>query len=86
MTDTIATLIDLNDAAVNEVRDYCASQGYNAAAFYAEEAARIAAGNLTMDEYRHVRRTGSRHLASRKIRRAVHNVYTTRRALAALNA
>ena len=89
-TETIATtlvtgstceLIDLNDGAVDMVREYCRERGYNAAALVAEEQARIDAGNLNLTAYIKARRVGSRMRLIRSVRRAVWTVIMTRRAL-----
>lgn len=77
-------LADLNDAAVNMVRDYCREQGYNAAALVAEEQARIDAGNLNLTAYIKAKRVGSRMRLVRSVRRAVWTVVMTRRALRGL--
>jgi hypothetical protein len=76
-----ADLIDLNDAAVNMVRDYCRERGYNPAALVTEEQARIDAGPLNLAAYIKTPRVGSRMRLIRSVRRAVWTVIATRRAL-----
>lgn len=76
-----AALVDLNDWAVNTVREYARENGYNAAAIVAEETRRIDSGNLNLAGYLTVRRIGSRVRLSRVTRRAVFAVVATRRAL-----
>jgi hypothetical protein len=76
------TLVGLNDWAVNIVREYARSKGYDAAALFAEERARISDGSLNLDGYLKASRIGSRRLLNRKIRVAVYAVYATRVALA----
>jgi len=88
-TETIATtlagstceLADLNDGAVDMVREYCRERGYNAAALVLEEEARIDAENLNLTAYLKARRVGSRMRLIRSVRRAVWTVIMTRRAL-----
>jgi hypothetical protein len=81
VTGTEGDLVDLNDCAVNMVRDYCREQGYNAVALVREEKARIDAGHLNLAAYMKAKRTGSRMLLQRKVRRAVWTVIETRRVL-----
>ena len=76
------TLVGLNDWAVNVVRDYARSKGYDAAALVAEESARITVGSLNLDGYLKASRVGSSRLLNRKIRVAVYAVFATRVALA----
>jgi hypothetical protein len=83
VTGTEGDLIDLNDCAVNLVREYCRERGYNAAALVREEQARIEAGNLNLTEYLKARRTGSRMRLIRSVRRSVWTVIATRKALRA---
>jgi hypothetical protein len=73
-----ADLADLNDGAVNAIRDYCRANGYNAAALFAEEAKRIDAGNLGLGPYLRVKRTGSRYRLTRAIRRQIWAAKLTR--------
>jgi len=81
VTGSTCELVDLNDCAVNMVRDYCREHGYNAAALVAEEQARITLLNLNLAEYLKARRVGSRMRLIRSVRRAVWTVIATRRAL-----
>jgi hypothetical protein len=81
VTGTEGDLIDLNDCAVNEVREYCREEGYNAAALVREEQARIDAGNLNLTEYLKARRVGSRMRLRRSMRRNVWVIVATRKAL-----
>ena len=74
-------LIDLNDWAVNTVREYAREKGYNAAAIVSEETRRINVGSMNLGAYLKCRRIGSRFLLSRVTRRAVFAVIATRRAL-----
>lgn len=76
------TLVDLNDWAVNTVREYAYGEGYDPAALVAEESRRIAAGRLNLDGYLKTSRVGSYFRLSRKIRVAVYAVFVTRVALA----
>lgn len=77
-------LIDLNDWAVNTVREYARAKGYNAAAIVAEETRRIDSEGCNLRGYLYdVRRIGSRVRLTRTIRRAVFTVIATRRALRA---
>lgn len=69
---------ELNDAAVNTVRDYAAAKGYNANALFAEEKARIEDGNLTAVGYLKVARYGSTFRIDRKTRRALWTALVTR--------
>lgn len=75
---------DLNDAAVNTVRDYCRARGYNAAALLREERARME--DLTFAEYLRVARVGSRFCLTRVARRAVWAAVATFDAAAELKA
>jgi hypothetical protein len=77
-----ATLVDLNDWAVNTVREYACGKGYDAAALFAEERARISDGSLNLDEYLKASRVGSHRLLNRKTRVAVYAAFATRVALA----
>jgi len=81
VTGSTCELADLNDHAVNIVRDYCREHGYNAAALVAEEQVRIDAGNLNLMAYIKAKRVGSRMRLIRSVRRAVWTVIATRRAL-----
>lgn len=76
----LAALVDLNDWAVNTVRDFCDSMGYNPAAVVADEAAYIAENDLGLDAYTRAVRVSHRRL-SRPARRAIWTVVMTRRAL-----
>ena len=76
-----AALVDLNDCAINEVREFCRERGYNASEFFAGEVARITAGRLSLEAYRTCRRTGSPFRASRSVRRSVWIAAKTRRVL-----
>jgi hypothetical protein len=80
---TEGDLIGLNDWAVNTVREYCRGKGYNPGAVVAEERERIHAATcaLGLADYLKARRIGSRHLLSRKIRRAVWVALATRKIL-----
>jgi len=81
LTGGEAELVDLNDWAINTVREYARGRGYNAAALISEETARINDGGLGLDDYRAVRRIGSHHLLSRSVRNAVWAIVATRRML-----
>jgi hypothetical protein len=81
VTGSTCELADLNDGAVDFVREYCRERGYNAAALVREEQARIDAGNLNLTAYIQARRVGSRMRLIRSVRRAVWTVIMTRRAL-----
>ena len=81
VTGSTCELADLNDGAVDMVREYCRERGYNAAALVAEEQARIEAGNLNLAAYIKAKRTGSRMRLIRSVRRAVWTVIATRKAL-----
>jgi len=80
----LAELVDLNDCAVNEIREYCAGMGYNTSEFYGLEAARIITGDLDLATYLKVSRAGSKMRASRKVRRACFVAMATRVACAKL--
>ena len=80
-SDKMADLVDLNDWAVNTVRDYARKMGYNANAFYKQESALIKKGHMSMDDYRVVKRTGSKFRATRSIRRAIWTAWATREAI-----
>lgn len=75
---TLVALIDLNDWAVNTVRDYCREMGYNAAELVTEEAARINAEDMNLETYLKARRIGSKMRLRRSVRRAVWVAITTR--------
>ncbi len=78
---TESDLVDLNDWAVNTVRAYARSRGYNAVSLVAEETRRIDSGSLNLTGYLTTPRIGSHYLLSRMTRRAVFAVVATRRAL-----
>ena len=78
---TESDLVDLNDWAVNTVREYAREHGYNAAAIVAEEERRIDSESMNLTAYLKCRRIGSRVRLSRITRRAVFAVIATRRAL-----
>ncbi len=75
---TFAAIVDMNDWAVNTVRDYCRDQGYNPVTLIAEETARIDEC-LNFDTYLRVSRAGSYMRLSRKIRKAVYAAVESRR-------
>lgn len=79
--ESIAALVDINDCAVNEVREYCRSKGYNPNALIVEETARIA-GCDTMATYLRVSRVGSTMLLSRSARKSIWTAINSRRWLA----
>lgn len=81
VTGSESDLVDLNDCAVNLVREYCRERGYNPAALVSEEQARIDAGNLNLTAYLQARRVGSRMRLIRSVRRSVWVAIMTRRAL-----
>lgn len=72
---------ELNDAAINTVREFCAVNGYNTAALMVEEIERIEADNLDLEGYRRARRIGSHFRLARSARCAIWAVYETRRAI-----
>ena len=72
------SLGELNDAAVNTVRDWCAANGYNAAVLMKEEIERIETGDLGLEDYKRARRTGSMHRLNRTTRIAVWAAHRTR--------
>lgn len=74
-------LVDLNDLAVGEVRDYCDAQGYDADVVFAEESSRIEADGLGFVDYLKTSRAGSRFRLSRRARASVWNAVATRVAL-----
>lgn len=74
-----ADLIDLNDYAVNVVRDYCREKGYNPLRVVYEETLRI--GNLDLANYLKLKRYGSTFRLTRSVRRAVFAAVATRKAL-----
>ena len=80
----IAELVDLNDCAVNEIREYCTSMGYDATEFYNLEVARIVTNSLDLSSYLKVSRAGSKMRATRKSRRSVFTAMQTRLAIASL--
>jgi len=82
--NNLAELADLNDAAVNEIREYAAANGYDASELYNLEAARIVTQGLTLDTYLKVSRAGSKMRVTRKVRRSVFVAMKTRLACAAL--
>ena len=80
----LAQVADLNDWGVNTVRDYAHTKGWNAQEMrkmLLEEKARIDSGSLSLVDYLHCRRTGSRFCLIRSVRRAVWSVVATRKAL-----
>lgn len=80
-SDDEATLVDLNDWAINTVRNYCRERGYNAVQLVREESARIDTEWLTLGSYGRCRRIGSRFLLTRRMRRAVYAIIATRKKL-----
>ena len=77
-------LIDLNDCAVNHVREYCRAVGYNPVELIAEETQRmIDQSVVTMQEYLKCTRIGSYMRLNRKMRKHVYNVIATRKVLTA---
>ncbi len=74
-------LVDLNDWAVNVVREYARGRSYNAGALVAEETRRIDAHSLNLAGYLKARRVGSRVRLTRFVRRAMFAAVATRRAL-----
>ena len=78
---TIADLVDLNDWAVNVVRDYCCEMGYYAYKLVAEEKARIDAKGMDLETYLRASRAGSTMRLKRSVRRAVWTALATRKAL-----
>ncbi len=74
-------LIDLNDYAVNVVREFCSEMGYNAAALATEEQTRFYGASMDLDTYLRCSRAGSKMRCSRKIRRALWVASYTREAL-----
>lgn len=78
---TESDLIDLNDWAVNTVREYCRPLGYNTDVLVSDEAARIDCEGLNLEGYLNAVRTGSHYRLQRSVRRAVFAVIMTRRAL-----
>jgi len=79
----LADLVDLNDWAVNTVRDFADAMGYNPAAIVADEAAFIDANGLDLAAYTRAVRVSHRRL-SRPVRRAIWTVVATRRAIESL--
>ena len=71
---------ELNDWAVNTVRDYCDEKNYNAASVVAEETSRIDRETMNLNAYLQCSRIGSYHCLNRKIRRAIWAAIVTRRA------
>lgn len=79
---TIAQLVDLNDYAVNTVRDFCSANGYDATALVAEESRRIAeCGRL--DAYLRVSRVGSHMRCTRRTRLMIWAALESRKVLRA---
>jgi hypothetical protein len=76
-----AELGDLNDWAVNTVREYAREMKYDANALAKEEARRIKKGNLDLDAYRKVKRTGSKFRLKRSVRTAMWTIVKTREAI-----
>ena len=75
---TTANLVDLNDFAVNSLREYASERGYNVSALYAAEVALITTHGLDLDGYLKFRRTGSKFRMTRAARRHVFTAMTTR--------
>jgi len=78
------SIVMLNHEAVKAMRAYCWDKGYDPAALYAEEEARITSthwGAMGLADYLKASRVGSRHLLNRKVRRWVWLVFATRRIL-----
>ena len=82
LSSDTATLIDLNDWAVNTVREYAHANDYNPVSILTEEGQRIVADRLNLDGYLKISRRGSYIRLNRKIRVAVYAVFATRIALA----
>lgn len=78
---TVEDLINMNDAAVNEVRNFADSKGYNAAALVAEETARIDTGSMDLIAYLTCSRVGSFRQLNRAVRCDVFVAIMSRRAL-----
>lgn len=78
--DTTA-LVEINDWAVNEVRDWCHDRGYDAGRLVAEEAQRIAADRMSLETYKRARRIGSTFRLTRVMRIRVWTIVKTRQAL-----
>jgi len=79
----VQTVGEMNDWAVNTVRDHANVEGWSrdqAGTMVAEERRRIDGGSLSLQGYLQCRRTGSRWRLNRKIRRAVWALVATRRA------
>jgi len=70
---------ELNDWAVNTVRDYCDTMDYDASRVVFEEMNRIDRDRMNLNTYLICSRVGSYHRLNRKIRRAVWAAITTRR-------
>lgn len=76
--DTSA-LVDLNDWAVNTVREYCREAGCTTLALATEEAARLTGS--TWESYKRASRVGAHIRLNRKVRLAVWTAAATREAL-----
>ena len=77
------TLVDLNDWAVNTLREYARNRnrkGLNV--MLSEEAGRIRRASLSLKGYLRARRAGSRFPLNRRDRQAVYAVVMTRALLA----
>ena len=79
--NTEESLVDLNDWAVNTLREFCLLMGYNPVAVVQAEALIIQGEDLTLDEYKRYRRIGSHFRLQRRIRAAVWAVVATRKRL-----
>jgi hypothetical protein len=73
---TKAARADLNDWAVNTIRENFKGSKAEAVAMIREEAAR--ADGLSLEEYKRANRSGSAFLLSRKLRIAVYVLLATR--------
>jgi len=82
-TNDDSALVDLNDNAVNTVREYCADKGYDANEFYTQEVTRIVRGGMSLNTYMKCSRAGSKFRATRSIRRQVWTAAKTRKTFAA---
>lgn len=74
----LGVLAETNDHAINTVRDYARTMGYDPAALLREEFHRIAWEGLDFAAYLKVRRIGSSFRLKRSIRRHVFAAYITR--------
>lgn len=75
------TLVDLNDLAVNTIREYCRDNGYDAGRLYTEETQRIVRGRMSLETYKATRRIGSTFRLSRVMRVHLWTAVRTRKAL-----